>query len=145
MKIILLKEVQGFGHAGDIKEAKEGYARNFLIPKGLAVVADKHTLKVARDQKEKQKRQSKKTENKKQMLARKINGNIFEIKSSSDESGTLYAGLDAKKICKELNQQGCEVEEADFLPMEKIKNIGEHVVKLNLSGNKVQIKLNIKS
>jgi len=46
MKIILLKEVSGVGHVGEIKEVKEGYARNFFLPKGLAVMATKHSLNV---------------------------------------------------------------------------------------------------
>ncbi len=144
MKIVLLKEVQGLGHIGEIKEVKEGYARNFLIPKNLAQAANKHTLKVINDQNEKQKRQKTKTAQKKQALAKKINNKTFLIKADADEKGTLYAGIDAKKISSELNKQGVAVEESEILLNESIKNTGEHKVKLDINGEKVSINLNIR-
>lgn len=145
MKIILLKEIPGLGRAGDTKEVKDGYAKNFLIPKNLAKQANKHTLRVWHDQKEKQGKQNKKKLIKKESLAKKINGKNFEITAKADEKGTLYAGLDAKLISQELNKQGIKVEESDFEAIKKIKTLGEHAVKLDLAGNKITIKLNIKS
>ena len=65
MQIILLKEVKGLGHAGETKEVSDGYSRNFLIPKGMADMATKHSLSVLDAQGKKKERAKKQEERKK--------------------------------------------------------------------------------
>ena len=145
MKIVLLKEVQGIGYAGDIKEVKDGYARNFLIPQGLADILTKYNLSVLEAQKRKKERSKKLGVRSKKLLASKIKGKSFEIKVNADEKGSLYAGLDAKAIAAELAKQKFVVEASEVILDKAIKKVGEYEVELRLEGEKVKIKLEVRS
>lgn len=145
MKIILLKQVQGLGQAGDIKVVSNGYARNFLIPQGLADLLTKHGLGVLEAQKKKQVRSKRQEVKSKKQEAKKINGKSFEIITKADEKGTLYAGLDKRAIANELESQGFKIEPNEVKLKEVIKKIGQHTVKLHLNNEKVIIKLDIVS
>jgi large subunit ribosomal protein L9 len=143
MKIILLKEVQGLGHSGEIKEVADGYARNFLIVKGLADFVTKHNLDVLEAQKKKLEKLAVKARKDKQKLAKKINGQEFEIKSRADDKGTLYSKITAKTIAQELIKQGINIEDKEIKLDEAIKKVGKYEVELNLGGEGVMIKLEI--
>lgn len=143
MKIILLKEVQGLGHVGEIKEVKEGYARNFLIEKGLADLATKHSINLSETQKNKRERIATKVKQNKQKAAKKIFGQKFIIKAKADEKGTLYSKITAKTIVDELIKQKINIETKDIKLEEAIKKIGEYEISLDLGEENVKIKLEI--
>lgn len=143
MKIILLKEVQGLGKAGEIKDVAEGYARNFLIVKGLADLATKHSLNVLEAQKGKRERTAVKTIQNKQKLAKKINEQKFEIKAKADGKGSLYAKINAKAVAAELLKQGFKIEDSEVKLPEALKKTGENEVELNLGGEKVMIRVDV--
>jgi len=145
MKVVLLKEVRGLGKAGEVKEVKEGYARNFLIPKALADVVNRHGLMVIDAQKKKKIRIGVEEKKNKIKLARKVDGRIFEISAKTDGKGTLYAGLDRKAIVKELQKQKINIAENELKLASPIKKVGEHKVKLKISEMKAEITLNVKS
>ena len=145
MKIILLKPVKNLGQAGEIKEVSDGYARNFLIPQGLADMVTKHSFSVMEAQKRKRERLKKQVEAAKARLARKINGQEFIIKAKADKKGTLYAKLDAKVIAHQLSEQGTEVEAAEIDLSKPIKKTGEHKLNLRLAGKSAAIKLKVES
>lgn len=145
MKIILLKEVPGLGHAGEVKEAKEGYARNFLIPKGMVDVMTKHSLNVLAAQKRKREKVEKLEVRSKKAEAKKINKKNFVIKVKADDKGTLYAKLDVKSIAAELVNQGHKVSQDEIRLKEPIKKIGQYDVELRLAGGKTIIKLKLES
>jgi len=143
MKVILLKEVRGLGHAGEVKETKEGYARNYLIPNGLASIVNKHSIGVAEAQKNKRERLKRLEVKVKKSEAKKIDGKSFEIKVKADEKGTLYAKLDSKNISEELKKQGHNIEPNEIKLAESIKKIGQFEVELNLAGEGAKIKLEV--
>jgi large subunit ribosomal protein L9 len=143
MKIILLKEVQNLGHAGEIKEVAEGYARNFLIPKGLADVLSKHNLNVLEAQKRKHEKMLEKAKKDKVKLAKKITGQKFKIQAKADEKGSLYAKINAKAVAAELARQGFKIEDSEVKLPEAIKKTGEYEVELNLGGERVKIKVEV--
>lgn len=145
MKVILLKEVKKLGHKGEIKEVSNGYARNFLIPGGLADILTKHTqdrIKVQKAKQEKLKTTVKKDKNK---MAKKINQKRITVKVKTDEAGTLYAGLGEKAIAKEMKAQGYDIEANEIKLKSSIKKIGKHTLELKLGKNKAVIKLELKS
>lgn len=143
MKVILLKEVQGLGHAGDTKEVKDGYARNFLISQGLADMLTKHSLGVLEAQRKKQNRVKGQEVRSKELQAKKINGKSFVIQVKTDDKGSLYAKVDAKTIAGELQKQGYAIEVDEVVLDQAIKKAGEYEVELKLSGEKAKIKINI--
>ena len=98
MKVVLLKDVEGLGKRLDIKEVSLGYAKNFLIPKGLAKPLDEKVLKwveVQREILEKKKEQELKEY---QQLAQKLNSLELEIKEKVNEKGQLYESITAQNI-----------------------------------------------
>ena len=141
MEVILLKEVYGLGHAGEVKEVKSGYARNYLIPAGLAFTVTRHNLRMLEAQKKKLIKLELKNNQEKIKLAKKINGQEFEIKVKADDKGTLFAGLDAKVIADELQKQGFFVETKEVILNKAIKKVGEYEVELRLEEKKAKIKI----
>lgn len=145
MKVVLLKEVPKLGRKGDVKDVPVGYARNFLIPHGLADMLNKHTLNMLNAQKNKRERIVKQVKQDKSKLAKKIDRKTFTVSVKTDEKGTIYAGLGKKEIAEELKKQGFSVEQNEIATKNKLKKIGTHKIDLNINNEKVKIKLEILS
>jgi len=145
MKVVLLKEVQGLGHGGEIKEVKGGYAQNFLIPQGLADMLTKHTLGMQEAQKQKKERNKKLKVRSKKLLTKKIMGKSFTMQAKADNKGTLYAKFDAKVIAGELVKQGYNIEVGEVILDKPIKKTGEYKIELKLGEEKAKIKIIINS
>ncbi len=145
MKVILLKVVRGLGKAGEIKEVKVGYARNFLISQGLADPVTRHGLGVLEAQKKKKARIEKLEVKSKKLEAQKINGKNFVIQAKADEKGTLYSGLKAKDIAAELEKQGYRIGPGEIKLEKDIKKAGEYEIELNPGDEKATIKLEVRS
>ena len=105
MQVILLQDVKGLGKKGDVVKAKDGYARNFLFPKGLAKEATQGNVKVLEEQKtaKKIKKQEELEEAKK--LAEKISALTVKIISKAGDNGKLFGSITSKDIADELNKQ----------------------------------------
>ena len=145
MKVILLKEVKGVGRTGEIKQVSDGYARNFLIPQGLADVVTKHSINVHKQQNAKRERIKKLEVRSKKLEAKKLDGKNYEIKVNADEKGSLYSKLDAKAIARELQKQKYIVEPKEIKLDKAIKKLGEYDVELKLVGEKAKIKIIVNS
>lgn len=131
MKVILEKDVKGIGKRGEQKEVAEGYARNFLLPGKLAVIA---TDKVVQKQKEKVAAETRKLsqlEREARSLAEKIRGKTFVIHASVSANGTLYAALGPAQVVLALKQKGFEVP-LTAVVMEPIKRLGTYEIYLSL-------------
>lgn len=104
-KLLLMKDVDDLGRTGDIVSVKPGYARNFLLPQGLAVLADKRALKMqARLQEE---RRLKAVEDKKEAeeLAAAIEGVVIETMVKVDQEGHMYGSVSAHDVAELLEKQ----------------------------------------
>ncbi|KKS41893.1 50S ribosomal protein L9 [Candidatus Kuenenbacteria bacterium RIFCSPLOWO2_12_FULL_42_13] len=137
MKIILLKNVEKLGKAGEIKNVADGFALNFLLPKKMAEAATEQKIKKARNQENKKilAREKNLAENDK-LLAR-LNGLKLEIKAKASDSGKLFAGLSAEDIAKELKTQKNIDIAAKRIRLEKhIKEVGEHGVEIDVENQK---------
>ncbi len=128
MKVFFLKDVKGVGRHMEIKNVADGYARNFLIPQGLAVLATDSALrlKASADQKTiLQEKQSKET-------GEKIKNEILEFSLKHGEKGGLFGSLKAQDILLELEKRGYKNIEIEI--PRPIKTTGEHEVKINCGG-----------
>jgi large subunit ribosomal protein L9 len=143
MKVILLKTVKNLGQIGDIKEVNNGHAMNYLIPQKFAEIATKHSLMVLESQKRKIIKNKQKEKISKNSIVKKINRKSFDIKVKTDEKGTLYAGLDKKKIILELEKLGFNLDPKELLLQESIKKTGNYTVHLCINDQKAKIKLKI--
>ncbi|MFH1286303.1 MAG: 50S ribosomal protein L9 [Candidatus Magasanikbacteria bacterium] len=133
MKVILQKDVPGTGKKGDIKDVADGYARNFLFKKKLAVRA---TASRVIDQERKIKsstKQEEKSLNQAQKIAQKLDGREIEVTVKVNDEGRLYAALGAKDIAKEIKKQMKIIVEPDRIKPEfPIKETGEHRVTVHI-------------
>ena len=132
MKIILLQDVKPLGKKGDIKEVAEGYAQNFLFPKGLATPGNETTIKAALLKKEAELIRQKETEAQLRSLAGRIAEKKIILKSK-EKGGKLFGAITKKQLIDELKKQNLEVSEKCIIMKEVIKKVGLYEVEIKLS------------
>ncbi len=132
IKIVLKGDVAGVGKTGDVKQVKDGFARNFLLPRNLASVATDHALRqVEIDQK---KKETKKVLEKKkaQELAEKFNSLSVTMAVEVNEDGKLYGSLSAQDVEKALSAEGIEIDKKMILLASPIKDLGIYDLDIKL-------------
>ncbi len=133
MKVILLSEVKNLGKAGEVKEVSDGYARNFLLPRGLAVEATPMKLKELKEKSERKERKLEREEERARALKERIDGRELALKVKAGEGGRLFGTVTAKDISDNLQQQyGVSVDKKKIEIPEPIKHLGEYRVKIKL-------------
>jgi len=132
MKVILLDDVIGTGKKGDVKNVSDGYARNFLLPKGLAKTASADAVAFVQSEEKKRVKEAKSELLDAQRLASQLDGAEVEITAKVSNGGTLYAAVSAQKIADALKQQlKLHVHPAAIKLRTPIKEIGEHTVSVD--------------
>ncbi|MBQ9735303.1 MAG: 50S ribosomal protein L9 [Clostridia bacterium] len=133
MKVILLANVKGLGKKDDVVEASDGYARNYLIPKKLAIVAD---AKAQNDLKGKEESRLYKIEEEKKAAnatKAKLEGTVVKIRSASGADGRLYGAVTAKDIAEALaRDHGITVDKRKLELADAIKSYGTYSVAVKL-------------
>ena len=132
MKVVLLQDVKGVGKADEIKEVSEGYARNFLFPKHLAVQALDKNIKELSERKRKESKESERELQELQGLASRLDGVELVIREKSSETGVLYASVGPQRLAQELNKKGFKIEKNQIQNL-NIKKAGDYTVKIKLS------------
>lgn len=132
MKVILLKDVQVLGHAGDVKEVSDGYARNFLLPGGLVKIATKEAISKAEETKVQREESVMKALEGAKEIAKKIEGLSIIIKAKADPSQKLYAAIKAEAITDAVNASGFEITKEMVSIENPIKSLGDFEVIINL-------------
>jgi|TARA_Y100000590_G_scaffold86501_1_gene96852 large subunit ribosomal protein L9 len=134
MKLILNKDIQKLGRKGDIVDVAKGYARNYLIPKNLAIVATDSNISIA--QKMQEKREEAIEENKELAESIKLalaDAHLVLPQTSTDE-GTLYASVSTLEIAEVIEKfSGFRLEEKQIVAENQVKEIGLHNIKIQLS------------
>ena len=141
MQVLLLKDVEGLGRAGDIKQASGGYAQNYLIPNKLAVVATDGALKQATSIQEAARRRHDRKLTEAQALAGRIEGQTLTFKMRAGEGDRLYGSVTNADIAEQLSRViGAEVDRRHVEIEQPIKTLGRHAVTLKLgSGVSAQV------
>ena len=135
MKIVLRQDVPKLGEAGSVREVANGYARNFLIPRGLAVVATAGELKVAAHNQAVADRKVVKQEQALQSLADRINGQRLEFTARAGSGGRLYGSITAGDVAERLSAAvGEEIDRRRVVLDEPIRTVGQHAVTVHLVG-----------
>lgn len=139
MKIILSQDVSGLGRKYDVKEVRDGYARNFLIARGLAEPATAAKIEAAKI-KEKQMEQLKKVdEDILEKNLQELEGLKLSIEEKANEKGHLFAGIHKEEISKILKEEKHIDIPADMINLEQpIKEIGEHKISVRPLGEKAK-------
>jgi len=132
MKIILLKNVDKVGRVGEIKEVADGYARNFLIPRGLAQVATPGAVAKIEAKKQSAAKKEEIELKKLQRLTKEMSGIEIKIPAKVGEGGKLYGSVGREQIAIELKRKGFEVESEQIKLDKPIKDVGGHEVVVQL-------------
>jgi len=135
MRVILLQDVKKLGKKYEIKEVKNGYARNFLIPKGLAKLATKKALDWLGIQKGKEERKAESKLKKVQEVASAVDGQEVIIPVKVGEKEELFESVTSQKIYEKLQKTGFNIKKKQIDLPEPIKEIGEFPVKIKFEHN----------
>ena len=143
MKVILLKDVKGTGKKGEVKEVSDGYARNFLIKKGVAVEASQANMKEL-DEKEKSKERKARIEYEEAVLLGKQMEEInIQIEVKAGEGGRLFGSITSKEIAEQLKKQkNLDIDKRKILMDEPIRTLGSTFVEIKLH-QKVTTKIRV--
>ncbi len=132
MKVILLSDVKGLGKAGDIKEVKDGYARNFLLPRKLAVLATPEAIKEFEAKKAEEEAKLKAEIEKINEIKEKLENTKVVIKHRLGANGQLIGAVTNKEIAEKLKELGFEIEKKQ-VEHTSIKAPGEYEVDIKFS------------
>ena len=144
MKLLLKEDVDGLGFCGDEVEVKDGYGRNFLIPKGKALLATPNNLKAFNHQKRIVQSKVKKVIGFAQGVADEINQTPIQIKKKIGDGGKMFGSVTAQEISDLLKAKGIDLDRRKVQILEPIKKAGEYAIPVKLHPNVIaEIKLSV--
>lgn len=145
MKVLFLKDVKNVGKAGEIKEVSEGYARNFLIPKKLAVVATQNVQKQSEAHQHAEEKRQVQLEEQLRQLASNIEGQVIEIKGKTGGGTKLYGSITSADIAAKLSViAGTQIDKRKIEMPEPIRQIGNYEITVRFDHDIApKIKINV--
>jgi large subunit ribosomal protein L9 len=133
MKVILLERVEGWGSLGDVVNVKDGYARNFLLPRSKALRANNANLKVFEGQRAEIEARNAKAKDVAGGAGEKLDGTFYILIRQAGESGQLYGSVAGRDVADAVNAAGVSKVERSMVALDKpIKTLGMHEVKVRL-------------
>lgn len=142
MKIILLQDIEKLGKRYDVKNVADGYARNFLLPKNMAVLATKTELEKVNQIKEEEAKVAEEELVRYQELASQIDGLEFEIAAKVSEEGKLFGAISDVKIAEFLQIKGFDIKKEQIKLENPIKELGDYEINIEFPHNlEAKIKL----
>ena len=144
MKVILLKDVPGTGKVGTLSDVKEGYARNFLIPRGLAVEATPGALRALERQHQAVQHRADRARDEVTAQVQRLEGLVLEIRGKAGEGGRLFGSVTSQQIAEALAAKGYTLTRKQVELDEPIKVEGFYKVPIRLRpGVVVHVDLNV--
>ena len=133
MKVILQQDVRGQGKKGQLVDVSDGYARNFLLPRKLAVIATAENLNTMKQQEKARKAQEAAEKAEAEATAKKLEGLMVKIPAKAGEGGRLFGAVTAKEVSEALAaQHGVNIAKTKLVLEEPIKACGGYQVKAKL-------------
>ena len=132
MKVILKSDVKKVGRKGEVVEVADGYARNFLIARGLAVATTAKSLEILAEQKEQEHEEEMKRKAEAEALAEKLNGMKFQFLVNANDDGRVFGSVSTKQIVEELAKQGIRIDKRKILDTDPIVSLGVTKVRVEL-------------
>jgi large subunit ribosomal protein L9 len=144
MKVILLERVERLGALGDVVSVKDGFARNFLLPRNKALRANSNNLKVFEGQRAELEARNAKEREVAEKAGQKLDGSSYILIRQAGESGQLYGSVSGRDISDAVNAEGGKVDRSMVVLDKPIKTLGVHEVKLRLHAEvAVTVSINI--
>lgn len=132
MKVIFLADVKGQGKKGEIKTVSEGYARNYLLPKGLVKEATDGNVKVLDQQKKSEQRKKDQEKENAEQLAARLKEMTIQIKGKAGEAGRLFGAITNKQIAEALAEKKIQIDKKKILLDDPIRHLGVTEVHIKL-------------
>lgn len=135
MKVLLVQDIDKLGQAGEVKEVAGGFGRNYLIPKGFAVLATRSQVRQAEERLRAQKKREEVARRDAQGIANQIGGKTLRFEARVGELGRLYGSVTSSDIASKIQEQiGIEVDRRKIELDEPIKRIGIYPVTIRIMG-----------
>jgi large subunit ribosomal protein L9 len=132
MEVILREDIEKLGHRGEVVKVAPGYARNFLLPKKLAVAATASNKKIVEQERDAYLRREAKAKNEAEDLGRMLAKVVITITQRAGEEGHLFGSVTAKDIADGLERQNYTIDRRKIQLEDPIKNVGEYKVPVRL-------------
>lgn len=133
MEVILLEDVPGLGKAGELKKVKDGFARNYLLPRKLAVIADKEKKRELEHKKRMVETMLRKRLKRAEDIKRKIEELSLTIEAHAGEGDKLHGAITKEKIVSALEKEGIKLDKEQVMLEEPIKALGIYEVKIKVA------------
>ena len=134
MNVILLTDVKKLGAKGDVLKVSDGYARNFLIPRGLAEEANRSNLDQLKHEEKVREQRVLGHKNEAEKMAKKLEAENFIIRVKAGESGRLFGSVTAKDIADAVKKAGYKIDKRKINLDEHIKTLGIYKIKVKIYG-----------
>ena len=146
MKLILTQEVAGLGAAGDVVEVKDGYGRNFLIPRGFAIRWTRGGEKTVESIKKARSARAVRDSDHAAEVKARLEGSTFNVAVRAGEGGRLFGAVTAADIAAAITEAGAEVDKRTIVVGNPIKSLGAHTVTVRvLDDVEAKVTLNVVS
>jgi large subunit ribosomal protein L9 len=133
VRVILKAEVRGLGRTGEVKEVADGYARNFLLPKGLAIEATGGELKVLAQERQSEKTKKDRAHQDAETLAARIGEITLVFKLKAGEQGKTFGSVTAKEVADALKKEAkADIDKTKIVLHEPLRSLGIHKVDVRL-------------
>lgn len=132
MKVILIEDIPDLGVEGDTVNVADGYARNYLIPKGLAMEATPKNIKLIEQRKKKIELKKIKAKEEAEKVKEKLKSVFLKIEMKAGEEGKLYGAVTTRDIAEELKKKGISIDRRKIDLKSPIKSLGEYDISLKL-------------
>ena len=144
MKVVLTQDVKGQGKKGDLVNVSDGYARNFLFPRSLAVAADAKAMSELKNRVESEKYHKEMELKAAQEIAAKLEGKTLTVTAKAGQNGKLFGSVTSKKIAEEIESQlGVSLDKRTINLDEDIKAFGTYPVEIRICAG-VKAKIDVK-
>jgi len=135
MKVVFLEDVEGTAQVGDVKDVKNGFARNFLLPRGKAAPATKNNIQRATSLAQKEAVRQAKLDAEAKGVVQKLEGLTVHVEARLGESGRLFGSVTNRDIAAKLAEAGHQIDPHVILLPEPIRELGERIVNIKLTRN----------
>ncbi|MGD0282270.1 MAG: 50S ribosomal protein L9 [Dissulfurispiraceae bacterium] len=132
MKVILREDVKDLGHIGEMLSVKDGYARNFLLPRGLALEANPRNVKALEHDKRKIQEAVKKAKSGADELSSRISAVTITIRAKAGEEEKLFGSVTAMDLAEALKKEGLDIDRRKIVLEEPIKRLGNYTVSVKV-------------
>ncbi|HHJ64564.1 MAG TPA: 50S ribosomal protein L9 [Aquifex aeolicus] len=145
MKVVLIKDLEGYGFLGDVVEVKRGFANNYLIPRGLALPATEGNIRHVQEILKQKSRKLERERKRAQEIAKKLKDLVLEIRKPAGEKGKLFGAVTSADVVNALKEKGVELDRKNVIFPQPVRELGMFPVTIRLHREvSVEIKLEVK-